>query len=182
MSSVLYDVPGPRAILRNRILGILTVLVVLALLAWVVWRFCGDRPVLGREVVRLHLHPHLGAVRARDPAHPRRVRRRGGRRARARLRPGDRAPVGSRLDPDPGHLDHRGLPRRSGAGLHDPAVLRAAGDRHQDDVVLGGRHRPGRLQRLGARRGRPRRRRVAAARPGRSGLRDRPAQGRRHAP
>ena len=39
MSSVLYDVPGPRAILRNRILGILTILVVLALLAWVVWRF-----------------------------------------------------------------------------------------------------------------------------------------------
>ena len=39
MSSVLYDVPGPRAIVRNRILGILTILVVLGLLAWVLWRF-----------------------------------------------------------------------------------------------------------------------------------------------
>ena len=39
MTSVLYDVPGPRAILRNRILGVATVLVVLALLGFVIWRF-----------------------------------------------------------------------------------------------------------------------------------------------
>lgn len=38
MSSVLYDVPGPRARLRNRILGIATVLVVLALAGLAVWR------------------------------------------------------------------------------------------------------------------------------------------------
>ncbi len=38
MSSVLYDVPGPRARLRNRILGVVTVLVVLAIVAVVVWR------------------------------------------------------------------------------------------------------------------------------------------------
>jgi len=38
MSSVLFDVPGPKAIARNRIIGVLTVLVVLAVLAWVVWR------------------------------------------------------------------------------------------------------------------------------------------------
>ncbi len=37
--SVLYDAPGPRAVLRNRILGVVTVLVVAAILAWVVWRF-----------------------------------------------------------------------------------------------------------------------------------------------
>ncbi|MBW9093586.1 amino acid ABC transporter permease [Microbacterium jejuense] len=37
--SVLYDVPGPKAVVRNRILGIITVIVVLALLGWVVWRF-----------------------------------------------------------------------------------------------------------------------------------------------
>ncbi|MEV4687942.1 amino acid ABC transporter permease [Microbacterium sp. LWH3-1.2] len=39
MSSVLYDVPGPRAVIRNRILGAITVLVVLAVLGWVLWRF-----------------------------------------------------------------------------------------------------------------------------------------------
>lgn len=39
MSSVLYDVPGPRARVRNRILGVLTILVVLAILGFVVWRF-----------------------------------------------------------------------------------------------------------------------------------------------
>ena len=39
MTSVLYDVPGPRAIIRNRILGIVTVLVVLGLVAFVLWRF-----------------------------------------------------------------------------------------------------------------------------------------------
>lgn len=39
MSSVLYDVPGPRAIVRNRILGIVTVVVVVALAGFVVYRF-----------------------------------------------------------------------------------------------------------------------------------------------
>ncbi|MET0887619.1 MAG: amino acid ABC transporter permease [Mycetocola sp.] len=39
MSSVLYDVPGPRAIVRNRVLGALTVIVVLALLGYVLYRF-----------------------------------------------------------------------------------------------------------------------------------------------
>lgn len=39
MTSVLYDVPGPRAQLRNRILGVVTVVVIVALLAFVVWRF-----------------------------------------------------------------------------------------------------------------------------------------------
>ncbi|GAA3665842.1 amino acid ABC transporter permease [Microbacterium marinilacus] len=38
MSSVLFDVPGPKAIVRNRLIGVVTVLVVLAVLAWVVWR------------------------------------------------------------------------------------------------------------------------------------------------
>ncbi|GAA4490512.1 amino acid ABC transporter permease [Microbacterium panaciterrae] len=38
-ASVLYDVPGPRAVLRNRLLGAVTVLVVLALLGFVVYRF-----------------------------------------------------------------------------------------------------------------------------------------------
>lgn len=38
MSSVLFDVPGPKAIARNRIIGVITVLVVLAVLGWVVWR------------------------------------------------------------------------------------------------------------------------------------------------
>jgi glutamate transport system permease protein len=38
MTSVLYDVPGPRAIARNRILGVLTVVVVLAILGFFVWR------------------------------------------------------------------------------------------------------------------------------------------------
>ncbi|MDJ1115054.1 amino acid ABC transporter permease [Microbacterium dauci] len=37
-SSVLYDVPGPRAILRNRIIGVITVLVVVAIAAFLVWR------------------------------------------------------------------------------------------------------------------------------------------------
>jgi glutamate transport system permease protein len=39
MTSVLYDVPGPRAQLRNRILGIVTILVVVALIGFVLWRF-----------------------------------------------------------------------------------------------------------------------------------------------
>ena len=38
MSSVLFDVPGPRAVVRNRLIGVATVLVVLAVLGWVVWR------------------------------------------------------------------------------------------------------------------------------------------------
>lgn len=38
MSSVLYDVPGPRAIARNRILGVITVLVVAAILGFFLWR------------------------------------------------------------------------------------------------------------------------------------------------
>ncbi|WP_426181943.1 amino acid ABC transporter permease [Microbacterium sp. TWP3-1-2b2] len=39
MTSVLYDVPGPRAVLRNRILGVATVLVVLGAIAFIVYRF-----------------------------------------------------------------------------------------------------------------------------------------------
>ncbi|MFE1645414.1 amino acid ABC transporter permease [Microbacterium sp. P01] len=39
MSSVLYDVPGPRAITRNRILGAITIVVVLAILGFILWRF-----------------------------------------------------------------------------------------------------------------------------------------------
>lgn len=38
MSSVLYDVPGPKAIIRNRILGAVTIVIVLALVAFLVWR------------------------------------------------------------------------------------------------------------------------------------------------
>jgi glutamate transport system permease protein len=38
MTSVLYDVPGPRAIARNRILGVITVVVVLAILGFILWR------------------------------------------------------------------------------------------------------------------------------------------------
>lgn len=38
-SSVLYDLPGPRAVARNRILGVVTVLVVGALLGFIVYRF-----------------------------------------------------------------------------------------------------------------------------------------------
>lgn len=38
MTSVLYDVPGPRAIVRNRVLGVLTVLVVAGVIGFIVWR------------------------------------------------------------------------------------------------------------------------------------------------
>ena len=38
-SSVLYDVPGPKAVVRNRIIGLATILVVLAVLAFVIYRF-----------------------------------------------------------------------------------------------------------------------------------------------
>ncbi|MHC2999163.1 amino acid ABC transporter permease [Microbacterium sp. HJ5] len=38
MSSVLYDVPGPRAIVRNRILGVITVVVVASILGFFLWR------------------------------------------------------------------------------------------------------------------------------------------------
>lgn len=36
--SVLYDVPGPRAVARNRIIGAVTIVVVLAFIGWVIWR------------------------------------------------------------------------------------------------------------------------------------------------
>lgn len=39
MSSVLYDVPGPKALRRNRILGIATIIFVIALIGFVLWRF-----------------------------------------------------------------------------------------------------------------------------------------------
>lgn len=39
MTSVLYDVPGPRAILRNRILAVVTVAAVVAVFAFVLYRF-----------------------------------------------------------------------------------------------------------------------------------------------
>lgn len=39
MSSVLYDVPGPKAVRRNRLLGLVTVVAVVAVLAFIVWRF-----------------------------------------------------------------------------------------------------------------------------------------------
>lgn len=38
MTSVLYDVPGPRAIARNRVLAVVTILVVLAAVGFVVYR------------------------------------------------------------------------------------------------------------------------------------------------
>jgi len=38
MSSVLFDVPGPKAILRHRLLGVVTVVVVLAILGFIFWR------------------------------------------------------------------------------------------------------------------------------------------------
>ena len=38
-SSVLYDVPGPRAIARNRILAVVTILVVAAVIGFIVYRF-----------------------------------------------------------------------------------------------------------------------------------------------
>lgn len=39
MSSVLYDVPGPRAIARNRILSVITIAVVLAVFGFIIYRF-----------------------------------------------------------------------------------------------------------------------------------------------
>lgn len=39
MSSVLFDNPGPRAMARNRIIGVVVVLLVAALIAFVIWRF-----------------------------------------------------------------------------------------------------------------------------------------------
>jgi glutamate transport system permease protein len=38
VTSVLYDVPGPKARRRNLVFGVVTVLIVLAILVWVVWR------------------------------------------------------------------------------------------------------------------------------------------------
>ena len=38
MTSVLYDVPGPRAIVRNRILGVVTIVVVVAVAGFLIWR------------------------------------------------------------------------------------------------------------------------------------------------
>lgn len=49
MSSVLYDVPGPKAVVRNRILGIVTILVVAAIIAWVIWRFAETGQFSGQK-------------------------------------------------------------------------------------------------------------------------------------
>lgn len=38
MSSVLYDVPGPRAMARNRILSVVTIIVVAAIIGLLIWR------------------------------------------------------------------------------------------------------------------------------------------------
>jgi glutamate transport system permease protein len=38
MSNVLYDAPGPRAVVRNRILGVVSGVALLALLAWIVYK------------------------------------------------------------------------------------------------------------------------------------------------
>ncbi|MFK4791335.1 amino acid ABC transporter permease [Microbacterium sp. ZW T5_56] len=38
-TSVLYDVPGPRAVLRNRLIGVATVVVVAGILAFIIYRF-----------------------------------------------------------------------------------------------------------------------------------------------
>lgn len=38
MSSVLYDVPGPRAIARNRVIGVITILVIAAIVGFFLWR------------------------------------------------------------------------------------------------------------------------------------------------
>lgn len=38
MTSVLYDVPGPRAIARNRIIGVITILAVLGVVGFFLWR------------------------------------------------------------------------------------------------------------------------------------------------
>lgn len=38
-ASVLYDVPGPKAILRNRVLAVVTIIVVAAILGFIVYRF-----------------------------------------------------------------------------------------------------------------------------------------------
>lgn len=37
-SSVLYDVPGPKAIARNRVIGVLTILAVAAVIGFLIWR------------------------------------------------------------------------------------------------------------------------------------------------
>ncbi|WP_292834644.1 amino acid ABC transporter permease [Microbacterium sp.] len=42
MTSVLYDVPGPRAKARNAILGVVTVVLLLAALGFVLWRFAAS--------------------------------------------------------------------------------------------------------------------------------------------
>lgn len=39
MTSVLYDVPGPKAVARNRVLGVVTILLIVAIVGWVIWRF-----------------------------------------------------------------------------------------------------------------------------------------------
>ncbi|MBF4463597.1 MULTISPECIES: amino acid ABC transporter permease [unclassified Rathayibacter] len=39
MSSVLFDNPGPRAVARNRVIGVAVVLLLLAIVAFVLWRF-----------------------------------------------------------------------------------------------------------------------------------------------
>src|SRR3569833_119483 len=39
MTTVLYDIPGPRTIVRNRVAGLVSTVAIVALLAWVGYRF-----------------------------------------------------------------------------------------------------------------------------------------------
>ena len=147
------------------------------------WRLYVTRPVLRREVGRLHLHARLGADRPRH--------------ARARSRR-SRWPASGRSS-SASSWRSAGCRTTPGSGCRSTAiieVLRAVPvlvfmfllyyglpvHRRQDAAVLGGRHRARRLQRLGARRG--------ASAPGveslprgqsEAGLRDRTAQVRGHA-
>lgn len=49
MTSVLFDVPGPRAVRRNRIIGVLTVLGLLVLAALVIWKLYTEDQFTARQ-------------------------------------------------------------------------------------------------------------------------------------
>ena len=172
-ASVLYDVPGPRARARNRLIGVVGTLVVVGLVGFVIYRLVATGQFSPRlwewlqyKAIQLLLLDALLATLQR-------VRRRRVccRWCSARCsRPG-------------------GSPTTAGSAVRSTAVVeffRAVpllilifilyfglpqGLGIVDLGVLGAGHRPDALQRLGARRGLPGRGGVAAARPDRGRLR-----------
>ncbi|GMA85468.1 hypothetical protein GCM10025868_07180 [Angustibacter aerolatus] len=172
-ASVLFDAPGPRARRRHRLIGVVSLLMTLALVGVVVGLMVATDQFSATRIAQaaVRADPARAARRLPGDAEGRWSGRRAGAAARRRARLG--TAVGARVAAPSGDGGGRVLPRRAAADPDVLLLLRVAGVRARDqpDVVRGARVDA--LQRLGAGRGVPRRRRRGAPRSagGRAGRR-----------